>query len=161
MGLPYDWGTEAIAWNTEEMSPAYGELSYGTLWDPAYEGKVTCRPHSVFIGAGLYLDHTGRLPSNRMYDTYADETRMRRIYDEILAFLVERKKNIKMFWNNAQDHQLAFLQNGCVIGQTRDGPILTLKKEAKPVSYMAPKEGALTWVDSMGIVKNAENLEQA
>jgi spermidine/putrescine transport system substrate-binding protein len=161
VGLPYDWGTEAIAWNTNELQPKYGELSYGTLWESEYAGKITCRPHSVFIGAGLYLDAAGRLPSDRMYDTYRSEEKMRKIYDAILEFLIAHKKNVKMFWNNAQDHQLAFLQNGCVVGQTWDGPILTLKKEGQPVSYMAPKEGALTWVDSMGIVKNAENIEQA
>ena len=161
VGLPYDWGTEAIAWSTKDISPKYGELSYGDLWKPEYVGKVTCRPHSVFIGAGLYLDAIGKVPSDRMYDTYRTEEKMRPVYDEILKFLIEHKKNVKMFWNNAQDHQLAFLQNGCFIGQTWDGPILTMKKEGKPVSYMAPKEGALTWVDSMGIVKNAENLEQA
>lgn len=161
VGLPYDWGTEAIAWNTEELHPKYGELSYGTMWQPEFQGKVTCRPHSVFIGVGLYLDAAGELPSDRMYDTYRSEEKMRKVYDGILKYLVEHKKNIKMFWNNAQDHQLAFLQNGCVIGQTWDGPILTMKKEGKPVSYMAPKEGALTWVDSMAIVKNAKNVEQA
>jgi len=161
VGLPYDWGTEAIAWRTDKLDFKYGELSYGDLWEPEFAQKVTCRPHSVFIGAGLYLDAIGKVPSNRMLDTYESEEKMRKVYDEIFKFLVEKKKNIKMFWNNAQDHQLAFLQNGCVIGQTWDGPMLTLKKEGKPVSYMAPKEGAMTWVDSMAIVKNAENVEQA
>jgi spermidine/putrescine transport system substrate-binding protein len=161
VGLPYDWGTEAIAWRTDKLNFKYGELSYGTLWEPEFEQKITCRPHSVFIGAGLYLDAIGKVPSNRMLDTYESEEKMRKVYDEIFKFLIEKKKNIKMFWNNAQDHQLAFLQNGCVIGQTWDGPMLTLKKEGKPVSYMAPKEGAMTWVDSMAIVKNAENVEQA
>ena len=161
VGLPYDWGTEAMTWNTDELSFKYGELSYGTMWQPEFAQKVTCRPHSVFIGAGLYLDAIGKVPSDRMFDTYKTEEKMRKVYDEIFKFLVAHKKNIKMFWNNAQDHQLAFLQNGCVIGQTWDGPILTLKKEGKPVSYMAPKEGAMTWVDSMAIVKNAENVEQA
>lgn len=161
VSLPYDWGTEACAWNTDEMDFKYGELSFGTLWEPAFAQKVTCRPHSVFIGAGLYLDAIGQVPSNRMYDTYETEEKMRKVYDEIFKYLVDRKKNIKMFWNNAQDHQLAFLQNGCVIGQTWDGPVMTMKKEGKPVSYMAPKEGAMTWIDTVSIVKNAENLEQA
>lgn len=161
VGLPYDWGTEAMTWNTDELSFKYGELSYGTMWEPEFVQKVTCRPHSVFIGVGLYLDSIGKVPSDRMFDTYKTEEKMRKVYDEIFKFLVEHKKNIKMFWNNAQDHQLAFLQNGCVIGQTWDGPILTLKKKGKPLSYMAPKEGAMTWVDSMAIVKYAENVEQA
>ena len=161
VGVPYDWGTEACAWNTEKADFKYGELSYGTLYQPEYVQKATVRPHSAFIGAGLYLDAIGKVPSDRMFDTYKSEEKMRKVYDEILKFLIEHKKNVKMFWNNAQDHQLAFLQNGCVVGQTWDGPILTMKKEGKPVSYMAPKEGAMTWVDSIGIVKNAENLEQA
>jgi len=161
VGFPYDWGTEGMAFNTEKLDLKYGGLSYGNLWDDANAGKVTCRPHSVFIGTGLYLDAIGKVPSNRMYDTYESEEKMKKVYDQILAFLIKKKKNIKMFWNNAQDHQLAFLQNGCVIGQTWDGPILTMKKEGKPVTYMAPKEGAMTWVDSMAIVKNAKNLEQA
>ena len=161
VGLPYDWGTEAMTWNTDELSFKYGELSYGTMWQPEFVQKVTCRPHSVFIGVGLYLDSIGKVPSDRMFDTYKTEEKMRKVYDEIFKFLVGHKKNIKMFWNNAQDHQLAFLQNGCVIGQTWDGPILTLKKQGKPVSFMAPKEGAMTWVDSMAIVKHAENVEQA
>jgi len=161
VGLPYDWGTEAMAWNTDELSFEYGELSFGTMWKPEFAQKVTCRPHSVFIGAGLYLDYIGKVPSNRMFDTYKDEKKMRKIYDEIFKFLVKQKKNIKMFWNNAQDHQLAFLQSGCILGQTWDGPIMTMKKQGKPVSYMAPREGAMTWVDSMCIVKNAKNIEQA
>ncbi len=161
VAYPYDWGTEATAWNTDKASFKYGELSYGSMWEDQYEGKVTCRPHSVFIGAGLYLDAIGKIESNRMMDSYESEEKMRKIYDEILKFLVDHKKNIKMFWNNAQDHQLAFLQNGVVIGQTWDGPIMTMKKEGKPVSYMAPKEGAMTWVDSMAMVKNAKNVEQA
>ena len=161
VSFPYDWGTEATAWNTKELNFKYGELSFGTLWEPQFAQKVTCRPHSVFIGTGLYLDAIGKVPSNRMYDTYETEEKMRKVYDQIFDFLIEHKKNIKMFWNNAQDHQLAFLQNGCVVGQTWDGPIMTMKKEGKPVSYMAPKEGAMTWVDSVCIVKNAENVEQA
>lgn len=161
VSYPYDWGTEAMAWNTDKLQTEYGKLSYGTMWEDQYVGKVTCRPHSVFIGTGLYLESIGKIDSNRMMDTYADEAKMRKIYDEILKFLIEKKKNVKMFWNNAQDHQLAFLQNGCVVGQTWDGPIMTMKKEGKPVSFMAPKEGAMTWVDSVSIVKNAKNLEQA
>ena len=161
VGLPYDWGTEAMAFNTQKHNFKYGELSYGTMWEAEFAGKVTCRPHSVFIGAGLYLDAIGKVPSNRMYDTYESEEKMKKIYDRILEFLISKKKNIRMFWNNAQDHQLAFLQNGCQIGQTWDGPILTMKKQGKPLTFLAPREGAMTWVDSMAIVKNAKNLEQA
>ena len=31
VGLPYDWGTEACAWNTDKLSFKYGELSYASM----------------------------------------------------------------------------------------------------------------------------------
>jgi spermidine/putrescine transport system substrate-binding protein len=46
------------------------------------------------------------------------------------------------------------------IGQTWDGPALTLKKEGKPVSYQAPKEGAIAWLDGLSLLKAAKNLDQ-
>jgi ABC-type spermidine/putrescine transport system permease subunit II len=30
--------SEACAWNTDELSLKYGELSFGTLWEPLYIG---------------------------------------------------------------------------------------------------------------------------
>ena len=43
------------------------------------------------------------------------------------------------------------------IGQTWDGPPLSLKKEGKPVSYQAPKEGAIAWLDGLSLIKAAKN----
>jgi spermidine/putrescine transport system substrate-binding protein len=46
------------------------------------------------------------------------------------------------------------------IGQTWDGPALSLKKEGKPVNYQAPKEGAIAWVDGISLMKAAKNTDQ-
>jgi len=53
------------------------------------------------------------------------------------------------------------MENGCVIGQTWDGPALALKTDGKPVTYMAPQEGAICWVDGWALTSAAKNLEQA
>ena len=52
------------------------------------------------------------------------------------------------------------LENDCWIGQTWDGPALTLKKDGKPVSYQAPKEGAIAWLDGLAMIKSAANVDQ-
>jgi spermidine/putrescine transport system substrate-binding protein len=52
------------------------------------------------------------------------------------------------------------LENDVWIGQTWDGPVLSLKKEGKPVSYQAPKEGAITWLDGIAMIKAAKNVGQ-
>jgi spermidine/putrescine transport system substrate-binding protein len=159
---PFNWGTEALAIDTEAVQPVYGELGFGSLWAPEMVGKVTCRAHSGLLGIGLYLDSIGEVPSERMRVTYTDEAAMREVYDKLLAFAVAHKDRVIQFWSNAQETEAAFLQNGAVLGQTWDGPAMRLQTDSGGrYTYLAPKEGALTWMDSMGIPVGAANLEQA
>ena len=44
---------------------------------------------------------------------------------------------------------------------TWDGPIFQLKNQGRPYTYLAPVEGALTWIDSVAVTAGAANLEQA
>jgi spermidine/putrescine transport system substrate-binding protein len=159
--VPHTWGSEAISWRTDLTTLEYKTLSYGTLWNDEYKGKVQGRPHSLLLGLGLWLDYTGKLPSNRMADAFKDEETMKKIYDQLLPMAIERKAWIKQFWDSADNTKSGLLENGVVIGQTWDGPALSLKKEGKPVSYMAPQEGAITWLDGWSMPSGAANLEQA
>ncbi len=157
--LPYIWGTEAMSWRTDLWQQDYANLSYGDLWLPEMKGKAQGRPHSLMAGIGLYLDRSGQLPSNRMLDAYKDEDNMRRIWGEITKFAVEHKPWIKQFWNDHNTQKSGFMQNGVVIGQTWDGPAMELKKEGKPVTYMAPQEGAFAWLDGLSLPVGAKNLD--
>jgi spermidine/putrescine transport system substrate-binding protein len=157
--LPYVWGTEAMSWRTDLWSREYKDLSYGDLWLPEMKGKVQGRPHSMMAGIGLYLDRIGELPSNRLLDAYQDEDNMRRIWNEITKFAVEHKPWIKQFWNDHNTQKSGFMQNGVVIGQTWDGPAIELKKEGKPVTYMAPQEGAFAWLDGLSLPIGAKNMD--
>ena len=159
--VPHCWGTEAISWRTDKTTLEYKDLSYGTLWSPEYKGKMQGRPHSLLLGIGLWWDATGKLPSDRMRDSYKDEASARRIYDEITKFAIANKGQIKQFWNGADNTKSGFMDNGCVIGQTWDGPPLSLKKQGKPVTFVAPQEGAITWIDGWSLTKGAKNFDEA
>ena len=158
--LPYHWGTEALSWRTDKWNSSYADLSYGDLWSPDLKGKVMGRPHSMMLGIGLYLDASGKLPSNRMLDAYKDEANMRRIWEQITKFAVEHKPWVKQFWNDADAQINGFMQNDVVLGQTWDGPPVRLEKEGKPVVYMAPQEGALTWLDGLSMPIGAKNIDE-
>ncbi len=159
--VPHLWGSEAIAWRTDQATLEYKDLSYGTLWNDPYKGKVQGRAHSLLLGIGLWLDATGKLPTNRMRDAFKDADSMKTAYDVIGRFAVEHKPWIKQFWSTAENTMSGFMENGCVIGQTWDGPALALKTDGKPVAYMAPQEGAICWVDGWALTSAAKNLEQA
>lgn len=157
--LPQIWGTEAMSWRTDKYTTSYGKLSLGDLWLPEMKGKVQGRPHSLMAGIGRYLHAKGDLPP--FTDAYKDEANMRKIWEQITKFAVDHKPWIKAFWNDHNTQKTNFMQNGCVIGQTWDGPAIELMKAGDPVQYMAPKEGAFAWLDGMACPIGAKNIDEA
>jgi spermidine/putrescine transport system substrate-binding protein len=159
--VPHCWGTEAISWRNDLARIDPAQLSYGTMWGDEFRGKVQGRPHSLLLGIGLFLDGNGRLPTNRMLDAFKDEASARRIYDVLLREAITRKPWIKQFWDSADNTKSGLLTNGVVIGQTWDGPAISLTKAGQPVTFQAPKEGAIGWVDGWSLLRRARNVEQA
>lgn len=158
--LPQLWGTEAIAWRTDQWSPEGGVPSYGDIWSEENAGRMMGRPHSMMLGAGLYMETIGELESGAMRAAYADEATMRPIWQKVTEWCIARKGAVKKFWNDADGQKTGLMNEGVVIGQTWDGPILALKSEGAPVTYQAPKEGALAWVDGLSIPIGATNMDE-
>jgi spermidine/putrescine transport system substrate-binding protein len=159
--LPFDWGTEGLTLNRGKLNIADGDLSYGDLWRAEAKGAAAFRQKSVIMGTGLYLDAIGEVPSNRMLDVYKSEEDARRVWGAVARWIIERKENFGAFWNNATEATAAFKEAGCVIGQTWDTTGLLLNRDNSDFVYRAPKEGIITWLDSFGMLKQAENKEQA
>jgi spermidine/putrescine transport system substrate-binding protein len=159
--LPHCWGTEAIAWRSDKTTIEYRELSFGTLWEDEYRGRIQGRPDALLLGIGLWFDRIGRLPSNRMLDAYEGEDSMKSIYDVVLRFALDHKHWVKQFWNSADEAAAGFTAQDCLVGKTWDGPALRLKKDGLPIRYMAPQEGAITWLDGWAMTKAATNVEEA
>ena len=158
--VPTDWGTEALAFDRDQLPLEYGTASYGHIWAPEQNGKATVRGHSSLIGLGLWLEGEGKLP-RPLLDAFGSPEAQEEIFDVILAEAVARKGNIVQFWSNENEAQGAFRVNGAAIGQTWDSTAAALSKEGLPVGYLAPKEGALAWMEGVSIPSGAANLDQA
>ena len=159
--LPFDWGTEGITLNRSKLDISDADLSYGDLFRPEAKGAAAFRQKSVIMGVGLHLDATGEVPSNRMLDVYKSEEDARRVWSACAKWVLERKDSFGAFWNNATEATAAFNDAGCIIGQTWDTTGLLLNRENPDFVYRAPKEGIITWLDSFGMLKAAENKDQA
>lgn len=158
--LPHCWGSEAISYRTDLYKGDVANLSYGSLWEDGVKGHIQGRGHSFLLGIGLWMDASGKLPSNRMLDGYKDEASFKKVWDPILAFAIEHKSWVKQFWDSADNTKSGLMENDVWIGQTWDGPPLSLKKDGKPVNYTSPKEGAIVWLDGLSLMKAAKNTEQ-
>ncbi|MGH1477246.1 MAG: extracellular solute-binding protein [Geminicoccales bacterium] len=158
--LPHIWGTEGVGWRTDLWTPADGVPSYGDVWSEENAGKTMGRPHSMMLGAGLYMETIGELEPGSMWKAYESEDAMRPIWEKVTAWCIERKGNVKILWNDADTQKNALLNEGVIVGQTWDGPPLALKSEGEPVMYQAPKEGSMAWVDGISIPVGAKNTDQ-
>jgi spermidine/putrescine transport system substrate-binding protein len=159
--LPYDWGTEALSYNTEQVTLEYGKASFGDIWKPEYKGKMLIRQRSSMIATGLWMETDGRLPPGTMRKAYDDEAAFDLGYGTAAKYVIENKAQIVNWWKGTADTQSGFEQDGAVIGVTWDGPIFQLKNQGRPYNYLAPTEGALAWIDTIAITAGAENIEQA
>jgi spermidine/putrescine transport system substrate-binding protein len=157
---PSVWGTEAILFNSDEVKLAYGQASLATIFDKAYAGKITVRPHSGLVAIGRWLEADGKLP-HPFRDSFKDEASMKANYDVIIQKAIELKPMIAQFWKDENSAQGAFRANGCVIGQCWDTSAAALQKESFPAAYLAPKEGAMAWLQNFVVFKGAKNRDQA
>ena len=156
--VPFNWGTEGVAFNSEERDLSYGKASWNSQWEAANEGLVTVRPRSGLTTIALMLDGTGKM----LDEAYLDEQKCRKVFGQALDFALTHKKWVKVFWKTANDLTTAYLQEGCVIGQSWDGTAINMWKQSNgKIKYVAPVEGALTWLDTMCLTSGAQNIDQS
>lgn len=161
--IPFDWGTEAITWDSEKHPDlSYGELSYGDMWQDDLNRQVAMRQKSVLVSLALYLDAIGEVPSDRGMDLVKSEEESRRVFKAATEWAIAKKNLIGAYWNNATEATSAFTDAGCTIGQTWDTTGILLNRNNGPKwRYSMPKEGGLAWTDTIAIPSGAENVEQA
>ena len=158
--LPQIWGTEGIGWRTDLWSPADGVPSYGDVWSEENKGKTMIRAHSGMLGAGLHMETIGELEPGDMWKAYENEDEMRRVWGKVTDWCISKKSHLKLIWNDADTQKNGLLNDGVICGQTWDGPPLALKSQGEPVTYQAPKEGAMAWVDGMSLSGASDNIDQ-
>ncbi|MFC3613628.1 extracellular solute-binding protein [Lutimaribacter marinistellae] len=157
-GVPFNWGTEGLAFNSEELDLTWETASWNDQWKGEYAGKMAIRPRSGLTSIALMIDGTGKM----LDDAYQDEAVAHEVFSKALEFGMDHKPNIKVFWKTAADLTGAFTADGCVVGQSWDGTAINMWKETDgKIRYVSPKEGALTWMDGLCIPSGAVNVDQA
>ncbi len=160
--IPFDWGTEAISYDSSKLDKKSGELSWGDLFGETGDKKIALRAKSSFTGAAMYLEAQGKLDGLKTIDMFGDEDKARKIFEATFKLLQAKRKSIGAFWTNATEATKSFTDAGCVMGQTWDTTGILLNRNTdKKWKYGMPKEGGLAWTDTIGIPAGAANVDQA
>jgi spermidine/putrescine transport system substrate-binding protein len=145
--VPYLWGSTAIAVNGDDLD-ASAVTKWADLWKPEYKGKLMLMDdvrdtfHAALRVKG-YSNNT------------TDENEIREAYE----LLRELMPSVKTF--NSDSPKVPFVQGNVSIGVIWNGEAYMAQEEMDNLVYIYPEEGAVLWVDSFVIPKNAANVENA
>jgi putrescine transport system substrate-binding protein len=162
-GVPYLWGTTGIGYNPAKVKAALGPKvaldSLKLIFDPANAKKLAAcglslldTPQEVFPAALAYL---GRDPLSR------DQQDLEKAADAVLAIRPAiRKFHSSQYINDLANGDLcvAFGYSGDMI-QARNRA--SEAKNGVEIAYSIPKEGAMIWIDTMAIPKDAPHPDNA
>jgi len=150
--VPFCWGTSGLVVNSDK---APGVDSYKALFDPKYKGRVSYRvKRPTLIATAFALGYNP-------FDLYNDTAAYKAMLDKVEAALIEAKPVVKNYWANG-DALLESMRSGEVfVAMAWDSGGWKLHADNAAIDFVAPKEGALGWIDTFAIPAKAKNLDAA
>jgi len=146
-GLPHIWGTDGLVVNTKLAKMA----DYPDLCKAEYKGKTSVRLKRPTLLAFAFA--SGKDP----FALYNDPKAYAALMDDVGKTLTACKGNIKFFWDN-KDQLLNGARTGEVVGAMMwDTGGWKLNSENPEIQYIAPKSGALGWIDTFALPAKGRN----
>jgi spermidine/putrescine-binding protein len=148
--VPVAAGPQGLLYNTEEVTPAPD--SWAVLYDPRYAGRVS-------IDGGTWLTPIAETamalgipdPMN-LTDEQVEQAKEK---------LEDGRSQFRSFTGSDSEKLNLFKGGEVVLADGGRFNALQLQAEGIPVKWVAPKEGALSWVCGLGITSKAQNIPAA
>jgi len=143
--VPWVWGMTSLAVREGMPKPD----SYAALADPAFKGRVAMDDDPMVAVA------IGALMTGQDMNDPKD-------LDAITKALKSFKPNIKLLWSTEDQWNKAFAAKEFDLSVFWSGGAVRSKRNSKlPVDFVVPKEGAIAWVDGLGVPASAPNPDGA
>lgn len=150
--VPFCWGTSGLVVNKKE-APGAGD--YADLLNALYAGRISYRlkrPTLIAL-AFAYGDDP--------FAKYGDAAAYKALMEKVAAAMIAAKPFVKNYWTNG-DALLQSMRSGEVhVAMAWDGAGWKLHAENPAIDFIAPRSGALGWIDTFAIPAKAKNLDAA
>jgi spermidine/putrescine transport system substrate-binding protein len=145
--VPYLWGTTGLAVNAEVVDPDT-VTGWADLWREEFKGRVmlTNDVREVFHVGLHILGFSGNT-------TNPEEI------EAAYVKLVELMPSVRTF--NSDAPRMPYLEGETDIGMIWNGEAVMGQEDLESLTYIYPQDGAIVWLDSFVIPKNARNVEAA
>lgn len=141
-GLPHVWGTSGLVVNT---AVAGNVKDYTDLCDASVAGRVSYRlkrPTLIGFAYSMGLDP---------FAAYGDVDAYQAILDQVEAKLIECKPNVKAYWGGGDEIKNLLRSGEVVASMAWDTGGWQLNADNPDITFVAPKAGALGWIDTFAL----------
>jgi spermidine/putrescine transport system substrate-binding protein len=148
--LPFYWGQTSVVYRTD-LFELQGEESWDMMWDTRYAGQLGSLAGggdawwAAAIKAGVPFDQI-----------QTDEA-----FERIAAVLREQRPLIRVYTDDTTSLDTALASGELVAMLGWNSSVVSLAAQGVPVKFAKPKEGALTWVCGMMLLKDAPMIDSA
>ncbi|ABC28329.1 Spermidine/putrescine-binding periplasmic protein [Hahella chejuensis KCTC 2396] len=151
-GVPHVWGTSGLIVN-RKSAPAVAD--YTDLCATGLNGDVSYRlKRPTLIGFAFAM---GEDP----FSAYSDKNKYQAILNKVEEKLISCKGAVKTYWSGGDD-LLNLIRSGEVkAAMAWDSGGWKLNSEMPDVTFVAPKSGALGWIDTFALPRKTKAEEAA
>ncbi|GAB6906085.1 PotD [Desulfosarcina cetonica] len=150
--LPHIYGTSGLIVNRKFAPEA---ADYSDLLNPAYNGRISYRlkrPTLIGVAFSMHQDP---------FALYGNPDRYQKLMEQVGQKLIDGKYLVKNYWTNG-DALLQSMRSGEVyVAMAWDNGGWKLHAENSDIDFVAPKSGALGWIDTFAIPAKAKNVSAA
>jgi len=150
--VPHVYGTSGLIVNRKFAPEA---ADYTDLLDPQYNGRVSYRlKRPTLIGMAFAM-------GNDPFALYSDAAAYEALMEAVGQKLIDGKPVVQTYWANG-DALLQSMRSGEVyVAMAWDNGGWKLHAENPDIDFVAPKSGALGWIDTFAIPAKAKNVDGA
>lgn len=144
--VPYLWGTVGISYNTKKVNETV--KSWDILWNEKYKGEIFML-NSQRDTIGVALRKFG----------YSMNSRSESELEKAKHLLIEQKPLVAAYLGDETKDQM--VAEEASIAVIWSGEAFIMNRENPDIEYVVPDEGSNIWFDSIVMLKNSPNRENA
>ncbi len=150
--VPFCWGTSGLVVN-KKLAPEAAD--YSDLLNAKYKGRASYRLKRPTLIAFAFA--MGDDP----FAKYGDAKAYQALMDKVGQAMIDAKVVVKNYWANGDALLQSMRSNEVYIAMAWDGGGWKLHKENPDIDFVAPKSGALGWIDTFALPAKAKNVDAA
>lgn len=150
--VPHVYGTSGLIVNRQYAPDA---SDYKDLLDPAYSGRISYRlKRPTLIGIAFSMQQDP-------FVLYTNPQSYQKLMERVGAKLIDGKPLVKNYWANGDALLQSMRAQEVHVAMAWDNGGWKLHAENPQIDFVAPKSGALGWIDTFAIPSKAKNVEAA